>query len=209
MHTFNICLLMLAYLFMGSLSAQNQKRIELTSEKWTAVNRTATFSPEEIHLDAQGGNGLLWLNDTEFGNGTIELDIKGVDVRGKSFVGVAIHGSGKDVFDAIYFRPFNFTHPQRNTHSVQYISIPEYDWSLLRTNFPDTYENKINPVPNPNEWFHVKITVDYPEIKVYVDAAKEPSLVIEQLSKQKKGMIGLWTGNGSEGWFKNLLIQHK
>ena len=134
------------------------------------------------------------------------MDIKGKDIRGRSFVGIAFHGID-DSFDAVYFRAFNFKSPERNTHSVQYISHPTYTWSKLRKEFPQKYENVVNPVPDPNDWFHVKIDIQYPYVKVYVNNSETASLEISQLSEHKKGWLGLWVGNNSEGMYRNLVIK--
>lgn len=200
----NVLLLLIIVCF--SSQAQN---IAPDKEAWTAFNRNASYEKEIIHLDASENDGILWLNDLEFKNGTIELELKGKDERGKSFVGIAFHGLDDDTFDGVYFRAFNFKSPERKTHSVQYISMPGYEWRVLRETFPGKYENTVNPVPDPNDWFHAKIVVDYPSVKVYVNHSEKASLEIEQISKSKKGKFGLWVGNGSEGYFKNIKITDK
>lgn len=205
MKSINLLVLIACISFSGC-NGQQEKRISADPEKWTAYNREVEYQNDVIHLNADNEDGILWLNDANFKNGTIELDIKGKDVRGESFVGVAFHGIDNKSYDAIYFRPFNFESPERKPHSVQYIHMPENNWSVLRNKYPGKYENTVNPVPDPNDWFHVKIVVNSPEIKVYVNEATEPSLVVEKISNQKNGKIGLWVGNGSEGWFKNVLI---
>jgi hypothetical protein len=45
-----------------------------------------------------------------------------------------------------------------------------------------------------------------PKVSVYVNDAKEPSLVIEELSDRKGGGIGLWVGPGQGGHVANLKI---
>ncbi|MGD9328959.1 MAG: DUF1080 domain-containing protein [Cyclobacteriaceae bacterium] len=177
-------------------------------EVWSLHNREI-LDDEVVHLNGQPGDGLLWINDLNFKNGTIDVDIKGIDERGRSFVGIAFHILNDSTFDAIYFRPFNFMSPERNGHSVQYISHPRNTWYYLRENFPEKYENPVNPVPDPTGWFHATIVVDYPKVSVYVDKAEEPSLVIEQISDRKEGQLGFWVGNNSEGWFRNLKITAK
>ena len=174
-------------------------------EAWTLHNREI-MDDEVVHLNGQPGDGLLWINDLNFENGTIDVDIKGIDERGRSFVGIAFHILNDSTFDAIYFRPFNFKSPERKGHSVQYISHPKNTWYYLRENHPEKYENPVNPVPEPAGWFHATIEVNYPKVSVYVDKAKEPSLVIEQLSDRKEGHLGFWVGHNSEGWFRNLKI---
>lgn len=162
---------------------------------------------DPVHLDKGEGDGILWLKDLSFENGTIELDIKGRDIRGESFVGLAFHGLDRNNFDLIYFRPFNFKSPEKKGNSVQYVSLPEFTWQKLRKEHPGVYENEPIPTPNPNDWFHATIVVDYPTVKVYIDNSDEPSLAIEQLSTRKNGWIGIWVGSNSEGEFKNLKIK--
>ncbi len=173
---------------------------------WTAHNREASVNEGVVHMDAQDFSGLLLLNESDFSNGKIELDIKGKNDPGKSFVGLAFHGLNDSTYDAIYFRPFNFKNPDRNGHSVQYISHPEKTWFFLRENYPEKYENPISLAPDPDDWFHATILVDYPSVKVFVNNSEEPSLSIDQLSTRKKGWLGFWVGHGSEGFFKNLHV---
>ncbi len=45
-----------------------------------------------------------------------------------------------------------------------------------------------------------------PKVIVFVDNAAQPSLVVEQLSARKNGLVGLWVGNTSGGDFANLKI---
>jgi len=180
---------------------------------WKPHNRSAFSMTENretvLSLDVRKEEGLAIYQDLEFENGTIELDIKGKDVLQRSFVGVAFHIQDNETFNAIYFRPFNFKKPERNSHSVQYICHPEFTWRKLRTEFPGQFENTVNPVPNPEDFFHAKIEVNWPNVKVFVDNGKEPSLDVQMKSKFKKGKIGFWVGNGSDGSFKNLVVSSK
>ena len=172
---------------------------------WTSYNRNASFD-NDVYLDAAQGDGMVRLNDLVFKNGRIEMDIKGKNVRGQSFVGIAFHGLNDSTYDVIYFRPFNFKDPQRNGNSVQYISHPGHTWYLLREKHPGEYENPVEPVPDPQEWFHATIIVNHPSVKVFVNDSEKQSLEINQLSSREEGWIGLWVGNGSDGNFRNLKV---
>ncbi|MFK7814591.1 MAG: family 16 glycoside hydrolase [Maribacter sp.] len=161
---------------------------------------------DPIHLSKGEGDGVLWLKDLSFENGTIEFDIKGRDLRGQSFVGLAFHGVDENNFELIYFRPFNFKSPEKKSNSVQYVSLPEFTWQKLRSEHPGVYENEPTPAPDPNEWFHATILVNHPTVEVYIDNSKEPSLSVQQLNERKTGWIGFWVGSNSEGEFKNLKV---
>lgn len=180
----------------------------MTSENSTVYNREVVFENGIAHLNSDDHDGILWLTDYDFKNGTIELEIKGKNALGQSFVGLAFHGKDNQTYDAVYFRPFNFKNPDRKTHAIQYISMPKYDWSTLRETFPGKYENEMKPVPEDVEdWFRVKVEVLHPHIKVYVNGSDEPALEVDQISETKQGKIGFWVGNSSEGWFRNLKIE--
>jgi hypothetical protein len=164
-----------------------------------------------VRFSEMAGDGVAWLEGVNFTNGIIEIDIKGKDLLQQSFVGIAFHGNDEKTFDAIYFRPFNFqsSDPVRHIHAVQYVSQPAYPWDKLREEQYGKYEKVIPAAPNPNEWFHVKIIVDYPHISVYVNNSKEACLSVDQLNDHQSGKIGLWVGNNSGGDFANLVITNK
>lgn len=188
--------------------AQRVNRPQLDQDNFTTFNREASYDSDFVHLNAAKGYGILWLNEFIFKEGTIELDIKGRNKPGQSFVGLAFLGTDDKTFDAIYFRPFNFKNPDRNGHSVQYISMPEYDWYTLRESSPGEYENKVSPLPDPeDDWFHVKMDIDRTSVKVYVNDSNKTTLEVERLNKRSNGSIGFWVGNNSEGWFRNLVIK--
>lgn len=159
-----------------------------------------------LKFNAKPGDGLAVYKNIEFENGILEFDVKGKDVLQQSFVGIAFHIQNDSTFNAIYFRPFNFKKSERTSHSVQYISHPEFTWQKLRTVFPEQFEKTVNPIPNPDDFFHAKIEVKWPLVKVFVENSKTPSLEVKMLSAFKKGKVGFWVGNGSDGEFKNLVV---
>ncbi len=177
-----------------------------TSSKWKVHNRTAQFKDNVLEFNAQPKDGIAWNQEINLANGIIEVDIKGENLPGRSFVGIAFHGVDEERFEAVYFRPFNFKNPAKKVYSLQYISHPDNSWPKLRRDSPGVYENEIAQAPGPDEWFHVKIDVNYPKLEVFVNDEVTPSLKVKQLGRQGQGWVGLWAGNNSMGWFKNLRI---
>lgn len=206
-----------ALLWVSSVSAQ-QRRLELDLSRLAqgqdlqVFHRSATpltdSSRNGLRLSENAGDGIAYINGAEFTNGTIECDIRGKDVQGNSFVGIAFHGADSATYEAVYFRPFNFqtTDSARHAHAVQYISHPTDTWQKLRAEHPGVYEKAVNPVPDPNSWFHARIVVAGSKVSVFVGDAKEPSLVVTRLSDRTSGLVGLWVGNTSGGDFANLRI---
>ncbi|HYG80003.1 MAG TPA: hypothetical protein VD861_06425 [Pyrinomonadaceae bacterium] len=153
--------------------------------------------------------GVAAVKDSKFTNGVIEFDALGQSgPRGSNFLGVAFRVVDAQTHDAVYFRPFNFRaeEAERKAHAVQYISHPKYSWQVLRQEKPGQYEKPIDPAPDGDAWFHVRIVVEKPRVSVYVNNGKEPSLVVEELSDRKGGGVGLWVGPGQGGYIANLKI---
>jgi hypothetical protein len=178
---------------------------------WKLINRSAALIDKAgataVHLEGKDGTGFVRLENFTFADGVIEFDARGKNVVQQSFVGVAFHGADVRTYDAIYFRPFNFRSddPARGGHAVQYISPPTHTWQKLREQFPGKYENAVTPVPDPNGWFHARIVVAWPKVSVFVNDAKEPSLVVNQLGDRRRGWLALWV-DVSGGDFANLKI---
>lgn len=181
----------------------------LSGGKLTVVNRQATALEGDrsgIHLDARQGKGIAWVQGSDFGEGTIEVDIRGRDAFQRSFVGVAFHRTDDTTYEAVYLRPFNFRSedPVRRQHAVQYIADPDYDWPRLRKEFPEEFENPVDQSIEPTGWVAVRLVVKADTIQVFVGPGASPALEVRRLAKNDRGMIGLWTGNNSEGDFANL-----
>ena len=211
----NALTLMLAAAGLCAAARVSGQGITLDPKGLQVFNRAATSFTDGprtgVRLSAAADNGVAWLRGVELANGTIELDIRGKDVQGQSFVGVAFHGADDSTYDAVYLRPFNFRTDDsvRHNHAVQYVSHPTYPWQKLRAEHPGEYEKSVTPAPDPNGWFHVRVVVASPKVSVYVAEATEPSLVVTLLSQRRRGRVGLWVGNGSDGDFANLKIVPK
>jgi hypothetical protein len=182
----------------------------LSAGKLRVVNRDVApvQGTRGIHLSEREGNGVAWIEGTEFGLGTIELEIRGRDLFQRSFVGVAFHRRDDEAYEAVYLRPFNFrsTDPVRHMHAVQYVAIPDYDWPLLREKFPEEFENPVDPTIEPTGWVPVRVVVETSRIQIYVGRVPSPTLEVRRLGAHDRGMVGLWAGNGSDGDFANLRI---
>jgi len=158
---------------------------------------------------AEGADpGVIWIDGSNFSDGTIELDVRGRDVVQRSFVGLAFHGVDDHTYEAVYLRPFNFrTDDQaRHHHAVQYMASPDYDWPRLRQEFPEQFENAVDPAVAPSDWVSLRVVVNGASIQVFVGPAKSPTLAVRKLGQHDRGMVGLWTGNNSGGDFANLRL---
>jgi hypothetical protein len=185
-----------------------------TERKLQAVGRE--LSPLEdssysgIRLSEEAGEeGLAWLSNVIFTGGSISFDVRGKDELQKSFVGIAFFGQNDSTYDAVYFRPFNFHAKDsvRRIHAVQYISHPVYTWKRLREERNAMYEKSVANPPDPNGWFHARVTIQNNRVEVFINHRKKPELSVELISKVRTGKVGLFVGAGSGGDFANFTIE--
>jgi 3-keto-disaccharide hydrolase len=183
-----------------------------TPAGWRSTARSASLVKSGgrtvLNVAAAAGEGVVWQEQSALQDGTIDVELRGRDVVGQSFLGVAFRGLDDRTYEAVYFRPFNFatTDSDRRLHAVQYHSSPDHPWSKLRAEHPDQYEKPITPVPDPNDWFRVRIVLDGRALSVFVNDAQTPTLTVTTLAVPRPGMVGVWLGNGSGGEFANLKV---
>ena len=181
---------------------------------WRAYNRAATRVPDAgrdiVRVDERLGDGVIWLDGVEVHDGTIEVELRGANRPGQSFLGVAFRGADDRTYEAVYFRPFNFQagEPGRQ-RAVQYVSHPDHPWARLRAEHPGQYEHAVSPVPDPDDWFRVRIALEGPTVRVFLSDATTPTLTIRTIQQPRRGKVGLWVGNGSGGDFANLRVTNK
>jgi hypothetical protein len=156
---------------------------------------------------ANGIAGLAIPVGMAFDTGTIEVDLKGRNIRQRSFLGVAFNIVDETTFEAVYFRPFNFrADPPVDGRSVQYIAWPAHTWERLRKDQPGQFEKPVRPVPDPDGWFHARIRVTRSEVTVFVDTLGVPSLVVPRLSTGGvKRPVALFV-DSAEGVYAHLLV---
>jgi tetratricopeptide (TPR) repeat protein len=184
---------------------------------WRVINANSEVAKEDdqpiVRLAPKGlartpsDIGLAVVEGVEFGEGTLEVDLKGAGKEQRIFLGVAFAIADGKTFEAVYFRPFNFVAESDvyRARAVQYVAWPEHTWEKLREGKPGVYEAAIDPVPDPAGWFHARIEVSKKQVRVFVGDGKKPCLVVERLANREKGKVGLWV-DSQEGTFRNLTI---
>jgi len=199
-----------------SIHSFGQEQINLTDKfqnnKIKAVNRIISLfgdSPDAVEMNAKDDDGLGILEDIEFDKGIIEVELLGENNPGKSFIGIAFNIQNDNTFEAIYFRPFNFVAEEqiRKDHMVQYIFHPEFTWRKLRYERTGEFEDEISGPPNPDDWFKAIIRITDNKVEVYINEISEPVLSVDRLTSTKSNKIGFWTGFGSSGRFRNLVLR--
>jgi len=153
----------------------------------------------------------------DFHDGTIEVDVAGSPLPtalagARGFIGVAFRidaNGGGFPCEGFYIRPTNGRADDqvRRNHSTQYFSYPGYDFDRLRREAPGSYESYADLVPG--EWTHLRIEVSGTVAKLYVGAAAQPVLIVQDLKRgaDAHGTVGLFVDNGTNGHFRNLSVR--
>ena len=160
----------------------------------------------------QNGEAYAVVRNTEFHNGTIELELAGrpgasagPDARG--FIGLAFR-LRDNKFEYIYLRPTNGRADDqvRRNHSTQYSSFPDFDFARLRKESPEKYESYVDL--QPGAWTRCRVVVDGTTARLFVHGAEQPALVVTDLKLgDSTGGVALWIGPGTEGYFTGLTVR--
>ena len=162
---------------------------------------------------ATGGQAIAIVKASDFKDGTIKADVAGLPRQGaqpgtRGFVGIAFrvqdHGSRYECF---YLRMTNGRADDqlRRNHSTQYVSEPDFPWKRLRDENPGVYESYVDL--DPDAWTRIKIVVAGTKASLYVNAADQPSLIVNDLKLgETHGPVALWTGSDTEAYFSNLTV---
>jgi hypothetical protein len=159
------------------------------------------------------------LTETDFTDGVIEVDVAGSrrqgyskaeDVSGfKGIVGISfrIHG---DSAERLYIRPENSRVENQlfRNRSTQYESDPDYSWQRLREEMPGVYESYVDV--ESGAWTTMRIEVSGHTAQLYVNGAKQPCLVVNDLKLgESRGKIALWARISTEAYFSNFRVNAK
>lgn len=196
--------------FVAVLIAAAPQTVDLASGKLRPVNRQVSRIEERggVHVSAAAGPGVVWIEGSDFRDGTIDLDVRGKDVLQQSFLGVAFHRKDDQTYESVYLRPFNFqaADPARHNHAVQYMQVPEFDWPVLREKSPEEFERPVDASIKPTDWVHLRVVVNGGRVQVFAGSVQSPTLDVRKLGQLQGGAVGLWVGNNSDGDFANLRL---
>jgi hypothetical protein len=192
----------------------NNKDLMSINVKTTEETYLGNKSLKLIDIGENTEVKFVKINNLDFKNGIIEVDISGKPAetsseQARGFVGIAFRiNKDNSRFECFYLRPTNGRADDqiRRNHSAQYISYPDFPWFKLRKDFPEKYESYVDLVPG--EWIKMKIEINGNKAKLYIHGNSQPTLIVNdlKLGSDNTGNIGLWIGPGTEAHFSNLQI---
>jgi hypothetical protein len=198
------------------LAAQTVGQLEGKNVK---VAQTAFNGRGAVQLiaapDAANGASYAIVKDSSFGDGTIEVDLAGQPAAGagegaRGFIGIAFRLQADGRYEYIYLRPTNGRADDqvRRNHATQYSAHPDFDFARSRKEAPEKYESYVDL--EPGVWTKYRIEVDGTKARLYVHGTPQPVLIVNDLKHEPRaGLVALWVGPGTEGYFANLKITAK
>jgi hypothetical protein len=166
-------------------------------------------------IDDPDKDGLAFLRDVDFQDGTIEMNVAlkvttPPDVDMPGYFGVAFRARpDASRYELFYLRPGNsrLEDQARRNHSVQYVSVPDFDWYKLRREWPWVYETFAEM--QMETWMKLKIEVKGRTARLFLNGSEQPALVVDGLKgADLRGGIALWCNPGEEAYFSDVRISH-
>ncbi len=159
---------------------------------------------------------LALLDEAEFRNGTIQIEVAGAplpgapaDVRG--FIGISVRtGPRGEWSELFYLRPTNGRAEDqlRRNHAVQYQSSPGFPWYKLREESPGLYESYADM--EGGAWTTMRIEVEGTTARLYVNDADQPALIVNDLKQgDRAGRIALWAHVTTAAYFGPITVTRR
>ncbi len=204
---------------VSRVTLDSTTRLELINGRALWVDyrgrRALRLAPLEGHERDSDQEIAAVITGSEFGDGTIEIDVSGARRPGyatddvsayKGFVGVSFRVRG-DSAERFYVRPENARLESQlfRNRSTQYEASPGYPWQALRQSNPGLYESYADI--EAGAWTNLRIVVAGTTARLYVNGATEPALVVNDLKHgTSRGAIALWTRISADAYFSNLRV---
>ncbi len=192
-----------------NIGKANIETVSYHGKKGTRIWSKNTGSNEKL-----GDDEVVTVKNANFLNGTIEVELAGAVLHGaatdaRGFIGIAfrVEDSKPQFFEYFFIRPTNGRAEDqlRRNHCTQYASSPDFPWNRLRKENPGVYESYVDL--KAAEWTKLKIVVKDKSARLYINNSDQPCLIVNDLKLEpKEGGVALWTGDGTDGYFRNLKI---
>jgi len=163
---------------LNDLKKQHPRNVK--TELVTYKGSLAVQVTDTTRTEVPDGVQLVILDNTQFRDGTIEIEMAGEPKPGaentaaRGFVGLAFRlsldaASDAPRYECFYIRPTNGRADDqvRRNHATQYISYPDRPWFKLREQYPGKYESYADMVAG--EWTKIRIEVKGANAKLYAE----------------------------------------
>lgn len=187
--------ILLAGLSPAAAAAQSAN-VRLSPDAWIATDSIRFVSylgRPSLYIN----RGVALVRGASMENGTLDLDVAASDTT--NFLGVAFRAATPRFSNVLFLRPG----ASGTEEAVQY--GPAFNslgvaWQV----YHGDGANAVADVPR-NRWMHVRIELDGPAARLYVDTATAPTLVVPRVVASGGAGLGVWAGAFGRGaYFSNV-----
>ena len=194
--------------------------VTATPAKWDGHDCLAvelTDAEQALRLTTQGGGNRpsMAVVAGAFADGVIEAWVAGgLTGRGapddRGFVGLSFHiGEGLVGHETVYLRMTNgrLNEPPppapRIDRAIQYVADPGFHFAQSRLAFPGRYEKGADIALG--RWHRLRLEIRGARLAAQVDGVE--ALAVDDLRfAGRRGPVGLFVGDGSRGYFRDVVI---
>ena len=165
--------------------AQSAEQVDIESPRWVIkddkAKREEFLGKHTLFL----ANGFAYLNDFDFEDGVIEVDVASMPV---AFPGIVFRFKSADEHELVYLRPHHSGHDDATQYVPAFLGA--HPWQIYNGKGYTAAAN----VPT-GEWIHMKIEVNGLTARVWLGTSSDPVLVITDLKHGfSRGSIGVTAG---------------
>jgi len=187
--------ILLACATPASAAAQSTN-VPLAPEAWVATDSIRAVSylgRPAIYIN----RGVALVRGAAMENGTLDLDVAATDTT--NFLGVAFRAATPRFSNVVFLRPG----ASGTEEAVQYGPA----FNSLGVAWQVYHGDGANATAEieRNRWVHVRLQLDGPVARLYVDTATAPTLVVPRVVTSAGSGLGVWTGAFGRGaYFSNI-----
>ena len=170
--------------------------VPLSPDAWVATDSIRSVSylgRPALYIN----RGVALVRSASMDNGTLDLDVAASDTT--NFLGVAFRAAAPKFSNVLFLRPG----ASGTEEAVQYGPA----FNSLGVAWQVYHGDGANAVADiaRNRWLHVRVELDGPLARVFVDTATVPTLVVPRVVASGGSGLGVWTGAFGRGaYFSNI-----
>ena len=187
--------LMLAGLGTGSTPPQREI-VPLSPDAWTATDslRAVTYLGKPA---LRINRGVALVRGAAMENGTLDLDVAASDTT--NFLGIAFRAANPRFANVVFLRPGASGTEEAVQYGPAFNSVG-VAWQV----YHGEGANAVAHVPR-NRWVHVRLELEGPVARLFVDTATAPTLVVPRVVTSGGTGLGIWAGAFGRGaYFSNI-----
>jgi hypothetical protein len=179
-----------------AVAAAQTGNVPLSPEAWIAT--------DSIRFVSYLGRPSLYINrgvalarGASMENGTLDLDVAASDTT--NFLGVVFRAAAPRFSNVMFLRPGASGTEEAVQYGPAFNSVG-VAWQV----YHGDGANAVVDVPR-NRWVHVRLELDGPAARLYVDTATAPTLVVPRVVASGGAGLGVWAGAFGRGaYFSNI-----